>query len=31
VTARGLRIAGHPVDITPGAGLTGLPPGLCVQ
>jgi glycogen debranching enzyme len=31
VTARGLRIAGHPVDITPGAGLTGLPAGLVVQ
>jgi hypothetical protein len=33
VTARGLRIAGSPVDVTVGAdaGITGLPAGLSVE
>ena len=31
VTARGLRIAGHPIDVTPGSGITGLPAELSIE
>ncbi|MEH1127126.1 amylo-alpha-1,6-glucosidase [Micromonospora sp. CPCC 206061] len=31
VTARGLRIADHPINVTPGSRLTGLPAGLSVE